>query len=128
MDWKNNSIVIYSNFPFHVEDWSPQSIDKGTGGSEEAVIYLSQKSFKLGCQVTIFNRCGDMEGEYSGVVYPQGKPYHHEEISHKTSLFVKLKLSLAVQSIVGLLRGLRRTVIAYIEPVDAQHVHSAIDA
>jgi hypothetical protein len=63
MDWDNNSIVIYSNFPFHVEDWSPLSVNKGIGGSEEAIIYLSQELVNLGYQVTVFNRCGDMEGE-----------------------------------------------------------------
>ncbi|MBO1064978.1 glycosyltransferase family 4 protein [Anabaena sp. 54] len=69
MDWDNNSIVIYSNFPFHLEDWSPLSISKGIGGSEEAIIYLSQELLKLGYQVTVFNRCGNMEGEYNGVFY-----------------------------------------------------------
>lgn len=69
MDWENNSIVIYSNFPFHVEDWSPLSVNKGIGGSEEAIIYLSQELVNLGYQVTIFNRCGDMAGVYGGVVY-----------------------------------------------------------
>lgn len=69
MDWNNNSIVIYSNFLFHLEDWSPLSLNKGIGGSEEAIIYLSQELLKLGYQVTVFNRCGDMEGEYDGVVY-----------------------------------------------------------
>lgn len=69
MDWKNNSIVIYSNFPFHVEDWSPLSVNQGIAGSEEAVIYLSQELVKLGYSVTVFNRCGEAEGEYNGVVY-----------------------------------------------------------
>ena len=69
MNWGNNSIVIYSNFPFYVEDWSPLSVDKGIGGSEEAIIYLGQELIKLGYQVTVFNRCGDMAGEYNGVVY-----------------------------------------------------------
>ena len=41
MNWDNNSIVIYANFPFHVEDWSPLSANKGIGGSEEATIYGS---------------------------------------------------------------------------------------
>ncbi len=69
MDWEENSIVIYSNLSFHVEDWAPPSVDKGIGGSQEAVIYLSQEIVKLGYQVTVFNRCGEMEGEYNGVVY-----------------------------------------------------------
>ena len=69
MNWDNNSIVIYSNFPFHVEYWAPPSVKNGIAGSEEAVIYLSKELVKLGYQVTVFNRCGDMEGEYNGVVY-----------------------------------------------------------
>ena len=69
MKWSTKTIVIYSNFSFHVEDWSPVSIDKGIGGSEEAVIYLSQELAHLGYEVTVFNRCGDMEGEYNGVIY-----------------------------------------------------------
>ncbi|MBW4639335.1 MAG: glycosyltransferase family 4 protein [Gloeocapsa sp. UFS-A4-WI-NPMV-4B04] len=69
MDWEENSIVIYSNLSFHVEDWAPPCIDKGIAGSEEAVIYLSQELVKLGYQVTVFNRCGKMEGEYNGVIY-----------------------------------------------------------
>ena len=69
MNWDNNSIVIYSNFPFHVEDWAYPSINKGIGGSEEAIIYLSQELVRLGYQVTVFNKCGDMEGEYNRVVY-----------------------------------------------------------
>jgi hypothetical protein len=69
MNWDKNSIVIYSNLPFHVEDWAPPCIEQGIGGSQEAVIYLSQELVKLGYKVTVFNRCGDMEGEYNGIVY-----------------------------------------------------------
>jgi hypothetical protein len=40
MNWDNNSIVIYSNFPFHVEDWAPPSVKsgvriKGPAGDEQ---------------------------------------------------------------------------------------------
>lgn len=69
MYWESNSIVFYSNFPFHVEDWAFPSVEKGIAGSEEAVIYLSQELVKLGYKVTIFNSCGEMEGEYNGVTY-----------------------------------------------------------
>jgi glycosyltransferase involved in cell wall biosynthesis len=69
MNWEKNSIVIYSNLPFHVEDWAAPSIEQGIAGSQEAVIYLSQELVKLGYQVTVFNRCGEMEGEYDGVRY-----------------------------------------------------------
>jgi hypothetical protein len=80
MNWTKNSIVIYSNNRYyHVEDWSPLSINKGIGGSQEAVIYLSQKLTTLGYQVTVFNRCGDMEGEYNGVVYQSVDKFNPED-------------------------------------------------
>jgi len=69
MNWEQNSIVFYSNFPLYVEDWATPSVERGIGGSAEAVIYLSQELVKLGYQVTVFNNCGEMEGEYEGVVY-----------------------------------------------------------
>jgi hypothetical protein len=89
MDWNNNSIVIYSNFPFHVEDWSPLSVNKGIGGSEEAIIYLSQELVNLGYKVTVFNRCGEMEGEYNGVIYQNVDKFNPQDnfnvlIFHRT--------------------------------------------
>ncbi|MTJ11269.1 glycosyltransferase family 4 protein [Anabaena sp. UHCC 0187] len=89
MNWNQNSVVIYSNFPFHVEDWSPLSVGKGIGGSQEAVIYLSQELIKLGYQVTVFNRCGDMEGEYNGVIYQNVDKFNPQDnfnvlIFHRT--------------------------------------------
>ncbi len=80
MNWANNSIVIYSNIGYyHVEDWSPLSINQGIGGSQEAVIYLSQELVNLGYKVTVFNRCGDMEGEYNGVVYKSVDKFNPED-------------------------------------------------
>jgi glycosyltransferase involved in cell wall biosynthesis len=70
---------MYSNFPFHVEDWAPPSVENGIGGSEQAIIYLSQELVKLGYQVTVFNRCGDMQGEYNGVVYQPVDQFNPED-------------------------------------------------
>lgn len=70
--WGNKSIVIYC--PPAYEAWSPNSVYKGIGGSEEAVIYLSKELVKLGYEVTVYNQCADMAGEYDGVTY---KPYYH---------------------------------------------------
>jgi glycosyltransferase involved in cell wall biosynthesis len=79
MNWKKNSIVFYSNLPFHVEDWTPSSVQQGIGGSEEAVIYLSQELVSLGYEVTVFNRCGDMEGEYDGVIYKSIEKFNKQD-------------------------------------------------
>jgi tetratricopeptide (TPR) repeat protein len=65
--WADNSVVIYCGKAW--EDWAPVSVHKGIGGSEEAVIYLSQELTKLGWDVTVFNSCGELEGEYGGVKY-----------------------------------------------------------
>ncbi len=78
MKWDHNSIVIYTRF-FYIEDWAPPSIHQGIGGSEEAVIYLSPELVKLGYQVTVFNECGEMEGEYDGVVYKPVEKFNVED-------------------------------------------------
>ena len=65
--WTNNSIVIYCGEGVP-ESWNPTSIDKGIGGSEEAVIYLSKELTKIGYAVTVYNNCGT-EGLYDGVQY-----------------------------------------------------------
>lgn len=79
MDWHKKSIVIYSNPKLHIEDWAPPSIKSGIGGSAEAIIYLSPELVKLGYQVTVFNRCGDMEGEYDDVIYQSINKFNPED-------------------------------------------------
>lgn len=50
--WNDKSIVIFCGQGF--EEWGPQTLDKGMGGSEEAVVYLSKELAKLGYSVTIY--------------------------------------------------------------------------
>lgn len=50
--WADNSIVILCGESF--EEWGPHTLDKGMGGSEEAVIYLSRELAKLGWEVTVY--------------------------------------------------------------------------
>lgn len=57
--WPDKSLVIYCGPS--TESWGPDTLTKGMGGSEEAVVYLSRELAKLGWQVTIFN---DREEEY----------------------------------------------------------------
>lgn len=63
--WPEKSIVFYCGPG--TEPWGPEYLDKGCGGSEEAIIYLSRELAKLGWQVTVFN---DREEEY--IDYPGG--------------------------------------------------------
>lgn len=69
--WGEDEIVIYCGPGF--TQWSGKTIEdpKGSfiGGSEEAVIYLSQELNKLGWKVTVYADPGDEEGTYNGVTY-----------------------------------------------------------
>jgi tetratricopeptide (TPR) repeat protein len=52
VEWGDKSIVIFCGQGY--EEWGPHTLDKGMGGSEEAVIYLSRELSKLGYQVTVY--------------------------------------------------------------------------
>lgn len=65
--WGNKEIAIYCGQAW--EDWAAPSVIKGIGGSEEAVIYISQELTKLGYSVKVYCSCGDLEGTYDGVEY-----------------------------------------------------------
>lgn len=50
--WDDKSIVIFCGQGF--EEWGPHTLDKGMGGSEEAIVYLSAELAKLGYNVTVY--------------------------------------------------------------------------
>lgn len=64
--WAENEIAIVCGPGF--EKWSPDSIKTGLGGSEEAVVYLSQELNKLGWKVTVYAN-PEKAGNYDGVEY-----------------------------------------------------------
>lgn len=66
-NWSEKSVEIFCGEAW--EDWSPESVQKGIGGSEEAVIYLSKELVKLGYEVTVYGSPGEKEGVYEGVNY-----------------------------------------------------------
>lgn len=68
-NWGSNEIAILCGPGF--EQWTPKSIEKGIGGSEEAVIYLSQELTKLGWKVTVYANPMDEAGDFDGVIYKQ---------------------------------------------------------
>lgn len=51
--WEKGSIAYFCGAA--AETWGPDTLDKGMGGSEEAVVYLSRELAKLGHEVTVFN-------------------------------------------------------------------------
>lgn len=52
--WPKKSIAIYCGESW--DDWGADTLDKGMGGSEEAVVYLSRELAKQGWAVTIYNQ------------------------------------------------------------------------
>lgn len=64
--WPKKSIAIYvGQGPLGI--WGPWSLDEGgTGGSEEAVVRLSEELRKIGWQVTVFGMPGKRAGKYQG--------------------------------------------------------------
>jgi len=88
--WEDNTVVIHCGTVF--EPWSPDSIKTGIGGSEEAVIYLSQELVRQGFEVTVINECGDKEGVYDGVNYVNLYKFNPKDvfywlISWRTNIF-----------------------------------------
>jgi len=76
--WKDNEIAIFCGQAW--EDWSDPSVISGIGGSEEAVVYASREMAKLGFKVTVFNSCGDMDGEFNGVTYKNFYEFNPRDI------------------------------------------------
>lgn len=65
--WDEKEIAIYCGPGW--EQWSPKNVARGIGGSEEAVIYLSEELVKQGWKVTVFADPRDDVGVYNGVNY-----------------------------------------------------------
>ena len=72
--WKDNEICYFANFGKEsFEKWDGTSLEKGIGGSETAVVKLSEYWASHGFKVTVYT---DPEkiGEYNGVDY---QPYYN---------------------------------------------------
>ncbi len=64
-------LVVFCGFT--EEEWTPASVaKKGTGGSEEAIITLTEGLAKKGWNVTVYNNCGTDDSVHNNVTY---KPY-----------------------------------------------------
>lgn len=74
-EWEPNEVTIYC--PASWDAFTPNTLNRGIGGSEEAVIRLSRELTKLGHKVTVYAN-PDERGEYEGVTY-----LHADEINLK---------------------------------------------
>lgn len=94
--WGERDIVIFCGRSW--EEWGAPSIINGIGGSEEAVIYLSRELTKLGYKVTVFNNCGDFEGDFEGVTYKQFYEFNYRDtfshlIAWRENIFSKVNIA-----------------------------------
>src|SRR3990167_1112497 len=83
--WEKHEITILCGPSF--EKSSPKSIKTGIGGSEEAVIRMSEYLTKLGWKVTVYSDPREDVGEYEGVNY---RPWY--EINSKDSFNILILL------------------------------------
>ena len=85
--WGANEICYFANFgQEHFEKWSPMNLKTGIGGSETAVIRLSQELTKMGWKMTIYGDPGQFEGEHDGVTY---LPYYKFNSRDKFNIFIQ---------------------------------------
>lgn len=75
--WSDNSVAFFCSAAF--EDWGPESLEKGCGGSEEAIIQLTKRLVKLGWEVTVFNNC-IKEGIVDGVKWVRFERFNPRDI------------------------------------------------
>jgi len=95
-NWKDNEICYFANFGSnHFENWDGNSLKTGIGGSETAVIRLSEEWVKLGYKVTVY---GDPEKEctINGVLY---KPWYTFNIKDRFNIFIQWRSSNIVKKI-----------------------------
>lgn len=85
--WGDKSIVIFCGEGY--EEWGPHTTDKGMGGSEEAVVYLSRALAKLGWEVTVYGEVPedliDVDDPDNLVLY---EPWKHIDKRDDFNVFV----------------------------------------
>ena len=59
--WEKGSIVFFCGRGY--EEWGPHTLDKGMGGSEEAIVYLSKELAKLGYSVTVYGEVSEPKAD-----------------------------------------------------------------
>ena len=64
-------IAFYCGFT--EREWDADTVKQGIGGSEEAIIHLSQQFSDAGYDVTVYNNCGHQEKKFGKVTY---KPFY----------------------------------------------------
>lgn len=85
--WGKDEICYYASFGGkHFEEWSPNNLDSGIGGSETSVIELAKEWTKLGYKVTVYGDPGKAKGDHDGVTY---LPWYQFNIKDKFNIFIQ---------------------------------------
>jgi tetratricopeptide (TPR) repeat protein len=80
--WDSKSIVIFCGEGY--EEWGPQTLGKGMGGSEEAIVYLTPELAKLGYNVTVFGEVPERMN-VDGVIWT---PWKEIDVRDNFNVFV----------------------------------------
>lgn len=75
--WGDKSIVYYCSEAF--EEWGPDSLERGCGGSEEAVIHLTRRWAAMGYEVTVYNNCPE-EKTVDGVTWLRHERFNPRDV------------------------------------------------
>lgn len=73
-------------------EWTPAILEKGIGGSEEAVINLTRQWAKAGYNVTVYNSCGE-GGVFDGVTYKPWYTFNYRDKQDVLILWRQTKLA-----------------------------------
>lgn len=85
--WGEREICYYANFGIpSIERWSSKRLETGLGGSETAVVRLSQEWTKIGYRVTVYGDPGTERGEHEGVSY---LPWYEFNIFDFFNIFIQ---------------------------------------
>lgn len=93
--WPDNSIVYYCSSV--LEDWGPDSLKTGCGGSEEAVIHLTKRWAAMGYEVTVFCNCPE-EKTVDGVKWLRYERFNPRDIfniliSWRNNVFIESRVA-----------------------------------
>lgn len=123
--WPKGSVVFYCGPSF--EEWGPDTLDKGMGGSEEAIVYLSRELGKTR-DVAVFNELAPNEhgfysepipaGQETGVMY---YPWTEVNPNDEFDTFVAWRSPAGIENIKA-----RRKLVDLHDIIDPQTVYTAI--
>lgn len=114
--WPHKSVAIFCGNGADV--WGADTLDKGMGGSEEAVVYLSRELAKLGWKVTVYN---ERDEEYidGDVTY---KPWTLFNYNDKFDVFVAWRAPEHVMNVKA-----RKILVDLHDALPAKRVESVSD-